>query len=123
MRRKSLKNLQGAITINLYIALHSGKINISSEEGFAVKKHSENGQVKILSNDKLFDLLKAANLEVPDTMDTEAGADMEQTNETVHLKIVNLPSFYRIIISTPSIDWSILISGISRSAQSGGEII
>ena len=93
------------------------------EEGFAVKKHSENGQVKILSNDKLFDLLKAANLEVPDTMDTEAGADMEQTNETVHLKIVNLPSFYRIIISTPSIAKSILSSGICPSAQSGREII
>ena len=88
MRRKSLKNSQGAI--NLSIALHFAKLNISSDEGFAVKKNSENGQVKILSNNKLFDLLKAANLEVPDTMDTEDGADMEQSNETVSHKIVNL---------------------------------
>ena len=83
MRRKSLKNLQGAI--NLSIALHFGKLNISSEEGFAVKKNSENGQIKILSNYKLFDLMKAANLEVPDAMNRVDEVDMERTNETFSL--------------------------------------
>ena len=55
------------------------------EEGFAVKKHSENGQIKILSNYKLFDLMKAANLEVPDAMEPVDGVDMERTNETFSL--------------------------------------
>ena len=77
------------------------------EEGFAVKKHSENGQIKILSNKKLFDLLKAANLEVPDTMDTVDGTAMEQTNETFYYKIVNLLSFYRITFYSHNDYWSI----------------
>ena len=81
MRTKSLKNSQGAKRLHCIL----GNLNISSEKGFAVKKHSENGQIKILSNAKLFDLMKAANLEVPDTMDPVDGVDMERTNETFSL--------------------------------------
>ena len=95
-----MKNSQGAKCLHCIL----GNLNISSEKGFAVKKHSENGQIKILSNDKLFDLLKAANLEVPDTMDTVDGAAMEQTNE---YKIVNLLSFYCITFFSHNNFWSI----------------
>ena len=59
-----------------------GNSNIYLEEGFAVKKHSENGQIKILSNYKLFDLLKAVDLEVPDAMIPIDRDDKEQINET-----------------------------------------
>ena len=78
MRRKSLKNWQGAKPLNCI----SENLNIYLEEGFAVKKHSENGQIKILSNYKLFNLLKAADLEFPDAMIPIDGDDKEQINET-----------------------------------------
>ena len=78
-----MKNSQGAN--NVYIAFILGNLNISSEKGFAVKKHPENGQIKILSNYKLFDLMKAANLEVPDAFHRVDGVDMERTNETFSL--------------------------------------
>ena len=78
MRRKSLKNSQGAKPLNCI----SENLNIYLEEGFAVKKHSENGQIKILSNYKLFNLLKAADLEVPDALIPIDGDDKEQINET-----------------------------------------
>jgi len=40
-------------------------------EGYAVKKQAENGQIKILSNSRLFQLLRSSGLEVPDTPETQ----------------------------------------------------
>ena len=47
--------------------LRSGWTLICLGEGFAVRSQAENGQIKILSNWRLFQLVRAAGLEVPDT--------------------------------------------------------
>ena len=49
--------------------LRSGWALICLGEGFAVRRQAENGQIKILSNWRLFQLVRAAELEVPDTPD------------------------------------------------------
>ena len=47
--------------------LRSGWTMICLGEGFAVRREAENGQIKILSNWRLFQVVRAAGLEVPDT--------------------------------------------------------
>ena len=47
--------------------LRSGWALICLGERFAVRREAENGQIKILSNWRLFQLVRSAGLEVPDT--------------------------------------------------------